>query len=236
KPQQKRRPSIINKVELYNVANDILEIRANATVGQLLQYSNQRRNLAKIIRRPPNLKEANLVDSQLKQCTTAVKCYMYIGDEPVVAILDTGAAVSIITKRLADHLELRINEESKTVVVIATGARERTLGKITKVNINILNVRIPTALQVLESQKLVIRYMRKRFEVPIMHMDKRKQKEYISEESELEEIVSFISDSAPTDNDNTEKEISTEKKAYIDKKLTVEEQLNKIVKSGKVEG
>ncbi|CAG8744368.1 546_t:CDS:1, partial [Cetraspora pellucida] len=84
------------------------------------------------MRRPPNLKEANLVDPQLEQCTTAAKCYVYIGDEPIVVILDTGVTVSIITKRLDNHLVLRINKELKMVVVIATGAREQTLGKITK--------------------------------------------------------------------------------------------------------
>ncbi|CAG8765324.1 761_t:CDS:2, partial [Cetraspora pellucida] len=111
---------------------------------------------------------------------------------------------------------------------------------------------------------------------PIMHTDKGKQKEYIPEESksgdydedeadelfdeikyeseELEEIESFTSDSAPTDNDDTEEvrdemveieslaiclavmeEIPTKKKALINKKLTVEEQLNEIIKSVKVE-
>ncbi|CAG8604067.1 8975_t:CDS:2, partial [Cetraspora pellucida] len=238
KPRQKRGPSIIDKVEPYNV-----------------------------MRRPPNSKEANLVDPQLEQCTTAAKCYVYIGDEPVVTVLDTGVAVK----------------------------------KITKVNIDIPNVRIPTALQVLESvdetlllgtdwfqkawamldfdeQKLVIRYMGRRFEVPIMHMDKGKQKECILEElesgdhdedeanelfdemeyesEELEEVESFTSNNGPTDNDDdTEEirekrveiespavclavmeEIPTGKKAPIDEKLTVEEQLNEIVESGKVEG
>ncbi|CAG8756457.1 8453_t:CDS:2 [Cetraspora pellucida] len=111
---------------------------------------------------------------------------MYVTDEPVVAVLDT-------------------EKESKTVVVTPTGAREHTLRSTAKVNINVNGINIPTYLQVLKSvdknlllgtdwfqkaramvdlnkQKLVIRYLDKRFEVPIMHTDKGKQKEYVNED------------------------------------------------------
>ncbi|CAG8617805.1 5776_t:CDS:2, partial [Cetraspora pellucida] len=50
KPKQKRGPSVIDTVLPYNVADDILSLPTNATVGQILQYRNQRKNLAKILK------------------------------------------------------------------------------------------------------------------------------------------------------------------------------------------
>ncbi|CAG8770915.1 15518_t:CDS:1, partial [Gigaspora rosea] len=45
----------------------------------------------------------------------------------VMAVLDSEAAVSIISRRLFDKLQLRIDEESTTMVVTATGSKTKTL-------------------------------------------------------------------------------------------------------------
>ena len=47
----------------------------------------------------------------------AVKCNVRIKGEPVQAILDSGAAVCVITKLLAQKLNLKITKPSKTIVV-----------------------------------------------------------------------------------------------------------------------
>ncbi|CAG8469669.1 6930_t:CDS:2, partial [Dentiscutata heterogama] len=52
KPKRKRGTSVIDKLVPYNIAEDLLNSRANATYGQLLQYPNQRSNLAQVLRRP----------------------------------------------------------------------------------------------------------------------------------------------------------------------------------------
>ena len=52
KLRRKRDPSVIDQLAPYNVAEDILNLPASATIGQMLQYPNQRRNLAKVLRRP----------------------------------------------------------------------------------------------------------------------------------------------------------------------------------------
>ncbi|CAG8826663.1 38096_t:CDS:2, partial [Gigaspora margarita] len=50
-PRRKQEPSIIDKLFSYNVAEDIMNALENIIVGQLLQYANQRNNLAKALRR-----------------------------------------------------------------------------------------------------------------------------------------------------------------------------------------
>ena len=90
-------PSIIDQLSPYDISDDILTMQAQATLGQMLQYPNQRKNLVKILKRPRKTAETNYLQSEEdKRKTTAAKCYMRIKGNPVVAILDSGAAVSII--------------------------------------------------------------------------------------------------------------------------------------------
>lgn len=77
--------------------------------------------------------------------------YVRIKNNPILAALDFGAAVSVISKRLLDKLGLMIDEESFTVVVIATGAKSKTLERVKNVKIAIRDIVIPITLQVLES-------------------------------------------------------------------------------------
>ncbi|CAG8778861.1 8307_t:CDS:2, partial [Acaulospora morrowiae] len=52
KLRKKRGPSVVDSLTSYNIADDVLTLKSNITLGQLLQYPNQCRNLAKILRRP----------------------------------------------------------------------------------------------------------------------------------------------------------------------------------------
>ncbi|CAG8751591.1 5153_t:CDS:2, partial [Cetraspora pellucida] len=54
---RKKGPSEIDKLEPYNMAHDLLNQKANITYGQMLEYSNQQRNLALALKRPFLLKE-----------------------------------------------------------------------------------------------------------------------------------------------------------------------------------
>ena len=64
-PKRKRGPSKIDSLKLYNIADDILSLPTSTTVEQILQYPNQRRNLAKILKRPPISKETNFLKKHL---------------------------------------------------------------------------------------------------------------------------------------------------------------------------
>ena len=59
--------------------------------------------------------------------TTAIQCHVRIKSNLVKAIVDTEAAVSIITKPFMKKLVLRIDSPSKIIVVIANGKKERAL-------------------------------------------------------------------------------------------------------------
>ncbi|CAG8638472.1 6773_t:CDS:2, partial [Acaulospora morrowiae] len=67
-------------------------MRANVTYAQLLKYSDQRKNLSKIMKRTKPPEETNQVSTADTLRMTAAKCYIRVGDKTVVAVLDTGAA------------------------------------------------------------------------------------------------------------------------------------------------
>ncbi|GBC48416.2 retroviral aspartyl protease family protein [Rhizophagus irregularis DAOM 181602=DAOM 197198] len=136
-----RMPSIIEQMPPYRISDDILNMPSSAKIGQLLKYNDQKKDFARILRRPPKTQETNYVDriSDSEEGdtrdTTAVKCAVRIKGDPVYAILDSGAAVCVITKSLARKLRLEITKPSNTIVVTADGTRNRALGQIEKVPI-----------------------------------------------------------------------------------------------------
>ena len=133
KPKMKSQPSVVDQLTPYDVSEDILKLQSTATVGQMLQYPNQRKNLVKILKRPKKTVETNYLQSENDtRKTSSAKCYVRIKGNPVIAILDSGAAVSIITNKLMYKLGLEPDTPSKTIVVTANGNRVRALGQITK--------------------------------------------------------------------------------------------------------
>jgi len=75
-----------------------------------------------------------------------MRCHIRIKGNPVVAILDSGAAVSIITAKLMRKLGLQIQKPSKTIVVTANGNHTKALEIIPNIKITIQNIIIPINL------------------------------------------------------------------------------------------
>ena len=138
KKRNKKLPSIIDQLEPYDISQDLLHKQAQATYGQLLQYPNQRKKLAQTMRRKnAPISEANHIELGPQRKTVAMRCHVNIKGQQVIAVLDSGAAVSIITAKLMRKLGLRIDRDSKTIVVTANGAREKALGTIINVKITL---------------------------------------------------------------------------------------------------
>ena len=121
RPRTKVQPSIVDQLPGYDISEDILSTPAKATIGQMLQYPNQRKNLVKILKRSKQPVETNYLTSDDSRKTTAAKYCIRIKGNPVMAILDSGAAVSIMTDKLRRKLRLEIDSLSKTVVITADG-------------------------------------------------------------------------------------------------------------------
>ncbi|CAG8795724.1 24707_t:CDS:2, partial [Dentiscutata erythropus] len=120
----------------YDIVENILNLKANITLVQALKYPDQKQNLAKIMKRPKqSTTEANSLETDKVQKTVAIRYHVKIKGTPVIAILDLGAAVSIITNKLIKRLGLALTKESKTVVVTANGGRSKALGIVENIKI-----------------------------------------------------------------------------------------------------
>ncbi|CAG8745884.1 4499_t:CDS:2, partial [Dentiscutata heterogama] len=91
----RKRPSRVDNLEPYNVVQDLLNTKFSVTIEQMLKYPNQCRNLVQALRRPRLPVETNYAQPKENLRTTAARCYIKIRENPVVAILDTSAAVSL---------------------------------------------------------------------------------------------------------------------------------------------
>ncbi|CAG8650277.1 5438_t:CDS:1, partial [Paraglomus occultum] len=144
--------SIIDQVEPYDVSNNILNIKSFITIAQWLQVPAQCRNFAKIMQKKKEpITEANQAKIHQSKKTIAMRCYIRIKENSVIAILDSGAAVSIITAKLIRKLELHIQRPSKTIVFTANRNHTKALGIIPDIKIKIQDIIIPINLQVIES-------------------------------------------------------------------------------------
>src|SRR3989440_311994 len=88
--------------------------------------------------------------------TTAAKLPLRINGRSQTAIVDSGAATSIITKALLNKLDCRIDRPSKLIVVTANGARTKSLGIVSNLPVTIGKINISTSFQVLESKDEVL--------------------------------------------------------------------------------
>src|SRR5256886_8427189 len=144
----KLRPAPIEDLTELDIVNYIRNLPSGLTIGQAsAQYPKYRSAVRKSVQRR---REANYIGED-SQTTTAARCNIYINNEKLSAVIDSGAATSIMTKKLMDKLGYKINEPSKLTIVTANGSQIRLLGKINRVSLELEDKFIPTTFQVLDS-------------------------------------------------------------------------------------
>src|ERR1044072_1053382 len=132
----KRRISLapIESLTEFNVAEYLKGLSSELTVGQAAHLSPKYcAEVQQAVRRSYKPEaEANLIDSDEEEATTAAKIFLRVNHKPQTAIIDSGATTSIITKSLLDRLGFKIAKDSRLVVVTANGARTKSLGVTSK--------------------------------------------------------------------------------------------------------
>src|SRR5581483_6356928 len=158
KRKYKLSPAPIESLDEFNVSNYLQNLSSGLTIGQAAHLSSTyRAGLQRATRRSQSReKEANFAGSDDDETTTAAKVNLRINGKAQTAIVDSGAATSIITKTLLDRLEFEVDSPSKLVVVTANGARTKSLGIVSNLPVTIGRINIPTSFQVLESKDEVL--------------------------------------------------------------------------------
>src|SRR5947208_3578839 len=81
---------------------------------------------------------------------TLAKCEVYVNKNPVTAIVDSGAATSLISKPLMKKLGLQPNKSSNMIIVNVNGNSTRIIGEITDLSISINYLKVPANVAVIE--------------------------------------------------------------------------------------
>src|SRR5947209_808669 len=158
KPKYKMKPSPLENVTEFDVTHYLQNLPCGLTIGQAANLLPKYRSaLGKSIRRTREKlpeTEANYVvsDDNDDEATTAAKCTLRVGNQVVQAIVDSGAATSIITMPLLKRLGYSIDRPSRLMVVTANGDRTRSLGITDDLPIIIKRLKFPTSVQVLDSK------------------------------------------------------------------------------------
>ena len=129
--------SLITKdVSNFNMIEHIKNLPCGMSIGQACKFvSGYRNDFFKIMKRK-RVEGLNFLDkTQSVIPTTAMKCEGIIEGLKVPIIIDTGAANSAISEKLADKLGYTADEKSNIILVTANGTKERSLGKINNVEI-----------------------------------------------------------------------------------------------------
>ena len=125
----------IKEVTEFHIEQYIKDLPCGMSISQAAKaVPTYRRGLQKILR---CTREANYIRQENLDQTTAAKCTLYVGNTSIEVIIDSGAAISIITKAMLDSLGYPITASSNLVIVTANGNRVRPLGEVHKLPINI---------------------------------------------------------------------------------------------------
>ncbi len=127
---------------LYDIGKDILNTRANITFAQLMQYDDQKARASRILdpdRKPKMV--ANLDEYEKEIEHTPAKVYTRIKGNAILAIIDSGAGTSVITKPLAVALGLRWKLTNQRDMVTIDGQKQGIVGELDEVDVCIADVR-----------------------------------------------------------------------------------------------
>src|SRR6266540_2649944 len=117
---RKMEESLLSPRPKYNLIQDMFQQRAEITYGQLLEYPEYRAALETALNLSKN--QVNITEEYEKPSKyTPIKVYTMIKENAILAILDTGACMSVITKPLAVALGLKWKPSIRNDVIAVDG-------------------------------------------------------------------------------------------------------------------
>src|SRR6185437_12360805 len=95
--------------------------------------------------------EPKTTQIQTPTYTIPVKCNIKLNGKPYYAVIDSGAAISMISNQVVRELGLKIEAPSSSLIVLATGPSVRPLGIIKNLPIEIEGTIIPMDVEVMNA-------------------------------------------------------------------------------------
>ncbi|OMH85256.1 hypothetical protein AX774_g1209 [Zancudomyces culisetae] len=144
------RPGVpsVEKNKSFNLREELEKVYPKISMIQLLQNSEKIaedwRNIAEVAPRAA-INEIRLQEKTTTNCSMTVEIYQLQWK----AVVDTGAACSVITTGALNKIGLEPNHKSSHVIITADGKRHETLGVVTEVPIMISRIEFKASLVVL---------------------------------------------------------------------------------------
>lgn len=156
KPKKTRKKTKSPPIK-YDIVTDVLQRKADITVGDLMTASPVLRRKLSVACRPKRIPVSETTTGSTMALiededihTTAVYATVNIGDKMVRALIDCGAAKTCISKALADALGLSIDSASTNIFTLGNTTKQAALGMIYDVPITVKDdLTIPCNAEVL---------------------------------------------------------------------------------------
>src|SRR6266540_7410079 len=142
--------SLLSPKPKYNLIQDVFQQRAEITYGQLLECPEHRAILETALNLSKD--QINITEEYEKPPQyTPIKIYTRIKGNAILAILDTGACMSVVTKPLAVALGLRWKLSTRMDVIAVNGKPQAAVGVVDGIPVVIAEAQTYIPLQVINS-------------------------------------------------------------------------------------
>ncbi|OMH78932.1 hypothetical protein AX774_g7665 [Zancudomyces culisetae] len=146
---KKRVPGMAVGIEQYSLKSDLSNFLPSIKLPQLLLEAPRIRSeyleLGKNVEEKP-MNQFNVMEYR----TTYCKALVGVFNEFLWAVVDTGAACSVVNNRLLERLGLQVEYRSKQILVTADGGTHETAGKVFRVPLSIAGHEFPVDLLVID--------------------------------------------------------------------------------------
>ncbi len=147
--------SLLSLRPKYNLVQDMFQQRAEITYGQLLEYPEHRAALKMALNLSKD--QINITEEYEKPPQyTPIKVYTRIKGNVILAILDTGACMSVVTKLLAVALGLRWKPSTRMNVIAVDRKLQAAVGVVDGIPVVIAEAQTYIPLQVINSASKIL--------------------------------------------------------------------------------
>src|SRR5437764_7292220 len=149
--KEKRKEKLKKYVE-FEEEFDIMNAPCRLTVSQAMKFiPSYRKHVKRVFRKGKQEENVNYIKSSEEERSSLMRCNAEVEGKVVEAIIDSGAEVTAMSRRMMEKLGYEIEELSNIIIKSANDQKERSLGIIRRVEILLKGKEVIMDMKVIES-------------------------------------------------------------------------------------